>query len=171
MRGYADGSTPIRNLHLTGAGVWPGAGTGADPNNDVFTIEITDDGLNWTELEVVGPVAQSSGGWILASLLVSDFVENTDAVQVRFQACDLNAGSVVEAAIDAFKVEAIQCDTDELVGDFNGDCIVDGEDFGIMLTGWGPCPSDCEETCVGDLNGDCRIDGLDLGLLFVDWTG
>ena len=40
-----------------------------------------------------------------------------------------------------------------------------------MLTGWGPCPSDCEETCVGDLNGDCRIDGLDLGLLFVDWTG
>lgn len=27
--GYADGSTPIRNLHLTGAAVWPGAGTGA----------------------------------------------------------------------------------------------------------------------------------------------
>jgi phytoene dehydrogenase-like protein len=31
VRGYADGSTPIRNLHLTGAGVWPGAGTGAGP--------------------------------------------------------------------------------------------------------------------------------------------
>ncbi len=29
LRGHADGSTPIRNLHLTGAGVWPGAGTGA----------------------------------------------------------------------------------------------------------------------------------------------
>jgi phytoene dehydrogenase-like protein len=28
-RGYADGSTPIRDLHLTGAAVWPGAGTGA----------------------------------------------------------------------------------------------------------------------------------------------
>lgn len=27
--GHADGSTPIRNLHLTGAAVWPGAGTGA----------------------------------------------------------------------------------------------------------------------------------------------
>lgn len=29
MRGHADGSTPIRNLHLTGAAVWPGGGTGA----------------------------------------------------------------------------------------------------------------------------------------------
>lgn len=29
MRGRADGSTPVRNLHLTGAAVWPGAGTGA----------------------------------------------------------------------------------------------------------------------------------------------
>ena len=28
-RGHADGSTPISNLHLTGAAVWPGAGTGA----------------------------------------------------------------------------------------------------------------------------------------------
>lgn len=27
--GHADGATPLRNLHLTGAAVWPGAGTGA----------------------------------------------------------------------------------------------------------------------------------------------
>ncbi|NEY89380.1 phytoene desaturase family protein [Tabrizicola oligotrophica] len=31
VRGHADGSTPLQNLHLTGAGVWPGAGTGAGP--------------------------------------------------------------------------------------------------------------------------------------------
>jgi phytoene dehydrogenase-like protein len=31
VRGHADGSTPITNLHLTGAAVWPGAGTGAGP--------------------------------------------------------------------------------------------------------------------------------------------
>lgn len=29
VRGYTDGKTPIRNLHLTGAAVWPGAGAGA----------------------------------------------------------------------------------------------------------------------------------------------
>ena len=29
VRGHADGSTPTKNLYLTGAAVWPGAGTGA----------------------------------------------------------------------------------------------------------------------------------------------
>lgn len=29
--GHADGSTPVEGLHLTGAAVWPGAGTGAGP--------------------------------------------------------------------------------------------------------------------------------------------
>ncbi len=28
-RGHADGGTPVKDLHLTGAAVWPGAGTGA----------------------------------------------------------------------------------------------------------------------------------------------
>lgn len=31
MRGHADGSTPLAGLHLTGAAVWPGGGTGAGP--------------------------------------------------------------------------------------------------------------------------------------------
>jgi phytoene dehydrogenase-like protein len=31
MFGRADGSTPIKGLHLTGAGVWPGGGLGAGP--------------------------------------------------------------------------------------------------------------------------------------------
>lgn len=31
LRGHADGTTPIANLHHTGAAVWPGAGTGAGP--------------------------------------------------------------------------------------------------------------------------------------------
>ena len=29
VRGYTDGTTPIRNLYHTGAAIWPGAGTGA----------------------------------------------------------------------------------------------------------------------------------------------
>ncbi|MGB5870234.1 MAG: NAD(P)/FAD-dependent oxidoreductase [Albidovulum sp.] len=33
LRGHADGSTPIAGLYLTGAAVWPGAGTGAGPGH------------------------------------------------------------------------------------------------------------------------------------------
>ena len=30
-RGFANGTTPLRNLYHTGAAVWPGGGTGAGP--------------------------------------------------------------------------------------------------------------------------------------------
>ncbi|MGC1488264.1 MAG: NAD(P)/FAD-dependent oxidoreductase, partial [Albidovulum sp.] len=33
LRGHADGTTPIAGLYLTGAAVWPGAGTGAGPGH------------------------------------------------------------------------------------------------------------------------------------------
>ncbi|MFB0984671.1 MAG: S8 family serine peptidase, partial [Phycisphaerales bacterium] len=56
-------------------------------------------------------------------------------------------------------------------GDLNHDGRVDGEDFGILLSGWGPCGGDCEDVCDGDINMDCQINGTDLGLLFIDWTG
>jgi subtilisin family serine protease len=56
-------------------------------------------------------------------------------------------------------------------GDLNHDGRVDGEDFGILLSNWGPCGGDCEETCVGDINVDCQVNGTDLGQLFIDWTG
>ncbi len=61
--------------------------------------------------------------------------------------------------------------TPPAAGDLDRDGRVDGRDFGLVLSGWGPCPGDCEEVCLADLNGDCTIDGSDLGLLLLDWTG
>jgi hypothetical protein len=136
-----------------------GAGTGADPNNDTFTVEVTDGQSGWTVLEVVGPVSQSAGGWYDVSFLISDFVENTESFQIRFTACDLGSGSVVEAAVDMISIDAIECDeTPALVGDFNGDCVVDGADFGFMLSQWGNANSPA------DLNGDSDVNGSDVGL-------
>jgi subtilisin family serine protease len=55
-------------------------------------------------------------------------------------------------------------------GDLNNDGNVDGLDFGLLLSSWGPC-GDCEEDpCSADLNGDCEVNGNDVGLLLVDWT-
>jgi Tol biopolymer transport system component len=52
-----------------------------------------------------------------------------------------------------------------IVGDLNGDGMVDGADLGALLGSWGPCAG-----CPADLNGDGSVDGADLGILLGNWT-
>ncbi len=83
---------------------------GADPNNDVFNIYISNNnGGSWTLVEAVGPVNEASGGWIEHSFMASQFVTPTAQMKMRFDASDLNSGSVVEAGIDAFAVTQYEC--------------------------------------------------------------
>jgi hypothetical protein len=48
--------------------------------------------------------------------------------------------------------------------DFNGDGVVDGIDFGSLLSAWGDC-SGCQQ----DLDDDGVVGGIDIGLLLVGW--
>ena len=52
-----------------------------------------------------------------------------------------------------------------IVGDVDGNGIVNGADLGILLAVWGPI------TCgsVYDLTGDCMVDGFDLATLLSNW--
>ncbi|HMN96522.1 MAG TPA: CotH kinase family protein [Phycisphaerales bacterium] len=50
-----------------------------------------------------------------------------------------------------------------LVGDLNGDGVVDGGDLGLLLGSWGPCVEGAE--CPADLDGDGVVGGADLGIL------
>jgi len=54
-------------------------------------------------------------------------------------------------------------DAPRLLGDLNGDGVVDGADLGILLGAWGG-PG-------GDLNGDGTTDGADVGVLLSQWNG
>jgi hypothetical protein len=47
--------------------------------------------------------------------------------------------------------------------DINRDSVVNGNDLGILLSGWGGSDQD------SDLNGDNRVDGIDLGILVGAW--
>ena len=81
---------------------WYSNTAGSAPEEEVLTVEISDDGgQSWTLLETVGPSGpEVSGGWFLARFRVSDHVSPTSNVVLRFVAADLRGPSNVEAAVD-----------------------------------------------------------------------
>ncbi|UCE67062.1 MAG: T9SS type A sorting domain-containing protein, partial [Candidatus Zixiibacteriota bacterium] len=90
---------------------------GNNPNSDYFkTYVSSNNGASWVTAEVIGPVTEY--GWTERELLLRDFITPSNRVEVRFEASDLGGNSIVEAGIDAFKVERIECEptsvTDEV---------------------------------------------------------
>ena len=137
---------------------WLDNSFGASPGEDPMTIEVSsDDGANWTLLELVGPVAEADGGWYDKSFRIGDFVENTDTFRIRFIAEDTGNGSVVEAGVDAIQITGSVCDdAPACPADLDGNGSVDFNDLVVVLGAWG-C-SNCPE----DINGDGITDFNDL---------
>jgi len=62
------------------------------------------------QVEALGPNDDgTTGGWCRSSFLVSDFVVPTSEVQMRFIASDTGTISIVEAAIDDFRIVDATC--------------------------------------------------------------
>ncbi|MCK6476330.1 MAG: hypothetical protein L6Q35_05820 [Phycisphaerales bacterium] len=110
-----------------------GSGTGADPNNDLFVVEVSNNnGTTWVNLETVGPVVESSGGWYSKTFKLSSKLSLTSQMKVRFTASDLNSGSVVEAGVDAVSLQVVT-DCGSCPADFDGSGFVDIEDYDAFV--------------------------------------
>ena len=108
---------------------------GANPNVEVFQVEISDNnGSSWTDLETVaGNSSESNGGWVQKSFRIADFVSTTTQVRIRFIAEDLS-GAVVEAAVDGIEINGQVCeDVQTCQADLTGDGILDFFDVSEFL--------------------------------------
>ncbi len=78
--------------------------------DDSMYVDITHDGSTWVSVETLGPGhLEASGGWYMHSFLATDLVSATSTVQLRFRVGDLGGGSIVEAAIDDFRITETDC--------------------------------------------------------------
>ncbi len=127
---------------------WYSNVVGSNPGQDVFVIDISNNaGGTWTNVETIGPSGVgTAGGWLFHSFRVSDFLPPTAQVRLRFIASDPvtvpPTASVVEAAIDDFRVVMYECD--RILGDADGDTDVDLDDYASFpncLAGPGTLPA------------------------------
>ncbi len=96
---------------------WRWYGEGGLSIDDDFVVEASDDGgATWTELERVTDI-QNSWQKVAVDLGTLPGFALTDQVMVRFLACDLNSGGLVEAGIDDFAIEVFNGFDPTAVGD------------------------------------------------------
>jgi len=140
---------------------WYSNNLGGAPNADSMPIQISNDnGVTWVTL---ADVAVSNNTWSRHQWRVRDFVTPTASVRVRFVARDLATGSLVEAAIDDFRITNIDCTANTIPGDLDGDGLVNGADLASLLNGWGTTGST-------DIDGSGNTDAADLAILLNNWS-
>jgi aminopeptidase S len=138
---------------------WYSNNLGGAPNEDSMPVLLSNNGgTTWTQVELI---STSATAWVERTIRIASFMTPTSQMRIRFQARDLNSGSLVEAAIDDLRVFGYDC-TAPRPGDINGSGTVDGSDLALLLSGWGTAGQ-------SDINADGVTEGADLAILLSDW--
>ena len=143
---------------------WYTNNIGDNGNNDRWIVRAsTDNGNSWVDIENT-PVSNTN--WIRSRFILSDYIEFTDNVQFQFIAEDIfyngdagSGGSLVEAAIDDFKLEFVS-NQPFITGDLNNDLVVNVLDVILlvnMVLGF-----ETPNYSTGDINSDSEINILDI---------
>ncbi|MCH9033129.1 MAG: hypothetical protein IID42_01330 [Planctomycetes bacterium] len=135
-------------------------GTTDAVGGDSLVVEVTDNGgSSWTPLATYNDNREA---WLTDSFVLTDFVTNTETVQLRFSATDGGTATVMEAGIDAVEISiscAPQCSVAGDCEDFNG-CTIDSCDNGFCSYQFSSDPCDDGDECTTD---DMCIGGICTG--------
>ncbi len=115
---------------------WFSTTIGQFPAEDRLLVQASPDGQTWRTIDQAGPGgADVTGGWRQRSVLL-DPADQSESMRLRFIAEDLNFPSIVEAAIDAVRVErrtcpgsTCVCESDGLPGVTIADLLVGLDDY------------------------------------------
>jgi len=149
---------------------WYTNNQGNNPGTDIWAVNVSDDhGQNWIELENTN---SSNNFWDFQQFYLNDYIQNFNAIQFCFIAEDIyhegdfgSGGSLVEAAIDDFRIEGF-VDSACLLGDFNGDAIINVIDIISMVNViLGPIEDIDNYLCVGDFTQDGTLNIQDVIML------
>jgi hypothetical protein len=121
--------------------------------DDSFTVEFSDDnGGSWTLAE---STSTGASAWVESSIRVLDHVSLTSGFRVRFSTWDNPNNSVVEAGVDALRIDELVCGED-CAADRNGDGVLDFFDVQNFLNAF------AGQEASADLTGDGTWDFFDV---------
>ncbi|MEO0588848.1 MAG: GC-type dockerin domain-anchored protein, partial [Planctomycetota bacterium] len=143
---------------------WYNNSAGSSPGLDIFEIQASNDnGASWVAADQAGPSNENTGGWVLSEWSVKDlFPSPSSTFRVRFIAQDTAGASIVEAAIDDFRITETVCIdvptcTADTTTDGTSNGIPDGavtlSDFSYYLGLWGASDAAADVTTDGTANG------------------
>ena len=75
---------------------------------DTLIVSVSGNGVTWIPVETV--TGSGNNQWLLNQFRVGDYITPTSTVRVRFRTHDVSPGSIVEAGVDVFKIEAFSCE-------------------------------------------------------------
>ena len=145
---------------------WYTNNIGDNGGSDKWEVSVSRDGSSWVNLEYT---SNSSAAWVNQSFLLSEYVDFSDAITFKFIAEDIfyngddgSGGSLVEAAIDDFKIEFLSQGSG-IEGDINNDLLVNVLDAVVLINMILGLES--LDYAQADLNSDGQINVQDIVLL------
>ena len=149
---------------------WYTNNLGNNPGTDYWKVDVSnDEGLSWTSLENTN---LSNNFWKFKQFLISDYVTLTDKMQFRFIAEDVfndgdvgSGGSLVEAALDDFRISIFENDNQCTLGDINQDALVNVVDIVLLVNIIITDENVDNYLCSSDFNEDNLINIQDIILL------